>query len=156
MFHLAAGPHTLVFRGREPMARLDTIVVTTDRSYRPEARPAAVPPLEIYISKDGGVAIGGLACGPQVLEDWIHKRADDERDLQQGYISNLSVIDVTQTSARILWTTDEPSTSVVSYGTDASYGQSASSISLETTHSVILTGLMSRIWKPESEVPGVR
>jgi YVTN family beta-propeller protein len=51
-------------------------------------------------------------------------------------IIGVSASSVTTTTAVINWTTDEPSTSVVTYGT-----QSASSPGLVTSHSVALTGL---------------
>lgn len=47
----------------------------------------------------------------------------------------------TSTSATIHWTTDESATSVVDYGTTASYGTTTSSASRVTSHSVTLTGL---------------
>jgi 6-phosphogluconolactonase (cycloisomerase 2 family) len=44
-------------------------------------------------------------------------------------------------SATILWDTDEPATSEVDYGLDATYGQTASTAGLSTSHQVVLTGL---------------
>lgn len=52
-----------------------------------------------------------------------------------------TVVDITETSARVIWTTDEPATSVVDYGLDATYGTQVSDSSLVTDHSVILLGL---------------
>ncbi|MHB9035901.1 MAG: fibronectin type III domain-containing protein [Armatimonadota bacterium] len=49
---------------------------------------------------------------------------------------------VSQEKATITWTTDEPSTSLVEYGTDSSYGLSTTlDSSLVREHSVTLTGL---------------
>lgn len=48
---------------------------------------------------------------------------------------------ITGTGATIVWQTDEPATSEVQYGVTTSYGSSASSAGLSTTHSVVLTGL---------------
>jgi len=62
-------------------------------------------------------------------------------DVNPPTISNLSVSDVSQTSVKVTWTTDELSTSVVNYGTTTSYGSTASSSSLVTSHNVELTGL---------------
>ena len=56
-------------------------------------------------------------------------------------ISSVSVVDVTTSSARLTWTTDEAATSVVSYGLTSSYGQSRLNSSLVTSHSILLTGL---------------
>jgi hypothetical protein len=62
-------------------------------------------------------------------------------DTTAPVISALSATDITTSSARIVWTTDEASTSVVSYGLTSGYGASQSSSSLVTSHSVLLTGL---------------
>lgn len=62
-------------------------------------------------------------------------------DVTAPVISNIQAVDITTASARITWTTNEASTSVVEYGTTASYGLSQSNSSLVTDHSVILTGL---------------
>lgn len=56
-------------------------------------------------------------------------------------ISNIQVVDITETSARITWETDEPATSVVNYGLDATYGTELSDSALVTEHSIIVTGL---------------
>lgn len=56
-------------------------------------------------------------------------------------ISNVSTTDVTSTSVRVTWTTNENATSVVNYGLTNSYGSSASDSSNVTSHSVVLSGL---------------
>jgi len=56
-------------------------------------------------------------------------------------INNVNVSSRTGTSATISWTTDEPSTSQIDYGLDASYGKIASGSALVTSHSLTLTGL---------------
>lgn len=56
-------------------------------------------------------------------------------------ISNIRVINITDTSAIVTWDTDIPSTSVVEYGTTVGYGSAASSPGMVTSHSVTLTGL---------------
>ena len=58
-------------------------------------------------------------------------------------ISNINVEDITQSSSRITWNTNEASTSIVEYGLNESYGSSKSNSSLVTDHSVVLTGLQS-------------
>jgi len=63
-------------------------------------------------------------------------------DVEPPVISNVSVSDITETSARITWTTDELSTTQVSYGTvsGAPTGlQGSAGLSIE--HSVLLSGL---------------
>ena len=62
-------------------------------------------------------------------------------DVNPPTISGLAVTDVSQTSVKVSWTTDEAATSVVNYGTTVSYGSTASSSSMVTSHSVDLTGL---------------
>jgi len=60
---------------------------------------------------------------------------------QPPVISNIQAVDITSGSARITWTTDEPATSVVYYGTTTAYGLTASAAGYTTAHSVTLTGL---------------
>lgn len=48
---------------------------------------------------------------------------------------------VTQTTATISWTTNEPATSTVEYGATSSYGSTVTSPDLVTAHAVVLTGL---------------
>lgn len=64
-------------------------------------------------------------------------------DTDPPVISNIQAVDITSTGARITWTTDEPATSVVYYGTTTGYGSSASTPGYTTNHSVELTGLNS-------------
>ena len=59
-------------------------------------------------------------------------------------ISAVTSNGITVTSATITWTTDQPSSSQVTYGTTTGYGSSSANIStLTTAHSVNLTGLTS-------------
>jgi hypothetical protein len=44
---LSAGPHTLIFKGREADARLDAILVTNDPSYRPVEETPTPGPLRL-------------------------------------------------------------------------------------------------------------
>jgi sugar lactone lactonase YvrE len=57
-------------------------------------------------------------------------------------ISNILVSNITKNSATITWTTDQPASSSVEYGTTASYGSSASDSILTTSHAIILTNLL--------------
>lgn len=52
-----------------------------------------------------------------------------------------SVVDLTPTSARVIWTTSSPSTSRVEYGPTTAYGSSLSDPTLVTSHSVVLSPL---------------
>jgi beta-lactamase superfamily II metal-dependent hydrolase/uncharacterized lipoprotein NlpE involved in copper resistance len=65
-------------------------------------------------------------------------------DTYAPIISAILVSGVTETSPTITWSTDEPTTSQVEYGTTTSYGSSTSlSTTLKTTHAVSLTNLDS-------------
>jgi PGF-pre-PGF domain-containing protein len=56
-------------------------------------------------------------------------------------ISNVTASSITTSSATITWTTDEPSDSIVEYGTTIAYGLTSSDATLVTSHSRSLTGL---------------
>ncbi|MFA6503840.1 MAG: fibronectin type III domain-containing protein [Patescibacteria group bacterium] len=56
-------------------------------------------------------------------------------------ITNVQAIDITETSARITWDTNEPATSYVAYGTTVGYGQSITNSSLILSHGHDLSGL---------------
>jgi len=56
-------------------------------------------------------------------------------------ISGVAAANITQSSGTITWTTDEPSNSVVEYGTTTSYGSTIFDATLVTNHSITLTGL---------------
>jgi len=56
-------------------------------------------------------------------------------------ISNVSVTDITETTAEISWTTNTTSDSRVNYGTTTGLGQTKSDATEGTTHNIILTGL---------------
>ncbi|MCX6000573.1 MAG: fibronectin type III domain-containing protein, partial [Chloroflexi bacterium] len=58
------------------------------------------------------------------------------------FISEVAVSAITHNSAIVTWTTDQPATSQVEYGADASYGlTTAIDMNLVTNHSVKITGL---------------
>jgi len=62
-------------------------------------------------------------------------------DLSAPVISNVQVVDVTDTTARITWDTNEPADSRVDYGLTDSYGSVESESGFTVTHSILLTGL---------------
>jgi hypothetical protein len=62
-------------------------------------------------------------------------------DSSAPVISNIQVINITETSVTITWDTDEESTSVVNYGLTSSYTDQESDSALVTSHSVTITGL---------------
>lgn len=62
-------------------------------------------------------------------------------DITPPVISNVQVTNITDTSAMVSWTTDEPATSLVAYGLTPSYGSYASVPGLVTNRTITLTGL---------------
>lgn len=56
-------------------------------------------------------------------------------------ISNITISDVNDTSAKINWTTDKNGTSSLSYGTSTSYGSSKSDSTSSTAHSLSISSL---------------
>ena len=63
-------------------------------------------------------------------------------DIIPPIISNPQIT-ATDNTATITWDTNEPSTSIVSYGADNTYGTEVNDTSLVTSHSLVLTGLSS-------------
>lgn len=66
-----------------------------------------------------------------------------QQDSTGPVISAIAVSAVTHNGATIYWTTNEASTSEVSYGTTNAYGSVSSDLTLMTLHSRVLTGLDS-------------
>ena len=62
-------------------------------------------------------------------------------DTYEPIISNISISEVTDTTAKVNWTTDEESDSVVYYGTTEAYGSTKSDSSDTTSHGVTVDGL---------------
>lgn len=56
-------------------------------------------------------------------------------------ISDIEVIDITTSSARVTWTTNEAANSIVSFGKTVLYGSTQRDDDYETAHSILLTGL---------------
>lgn len=65
-------------------------------------------------------------------------------DTTPPVISNVQAINITQSSATITWTTDDLSDSTVNYGLTGSFGLTRSDSGLVTSHSINLTGLLSK------------
>ncbi|PJA47398.1 hypothetical protein CO172_01650, partial [Candidatus Uhrbacteria bacterium CG_4_9_14_3_um_filter_36_7] len=63
------------------------------------------------------------------------------QDITSPVISSLQVQDISETSARIVWTTDEPTKSQIFYGTTSAYGSSVYLDIFEEVHSLLLTNL---------------
>jgi len=62
-------------------------------------------------------------------------------DTTAPIISNVASTDITDTTATITWTTDEPSDSVVNYGTTTALGNTESDPALVINHEIILSEL---------------
>ncbi|OGL78503.1 hypothetical protein A3J43_03960 [Candidatus Uhrbacteria bacterium RIFCSPHIGHO2_12_FULL_54_23] len=62
-------------------------------------------------------------------------------DTAAPVISGVIVTDITTNSAKVKWMTDEIASSLVEYGTTASYGLNASSTGMLMSHAVPLSGL---------------
>jgi phosphodiesterase/alkaline phosphatase D-like protein len=73
----------------------------------------------------------------------IADEPSDDDDVTAPVISEVVAVDITETSARITWTTDEPATSQVQYGLIAGFYFTPSPLSdaLVVSHSVGLSGL---------------
>ncbi|MFH1142751.1 MAG: carboxypeptidase regulatory-like domain-containing protein, partial [Candidatus Uhrbacteria bacterium] len=62
-------------------------------------------------------------------------------DTTAPILSNIEVVDITTSSARVTWETDELTDSSVSYGIDETYGSEIDDDALSTEHSLILLSL---------------
>ena len=78
--------------------------------------------------------------GPTISTD-INFTTIATPDTTPPKISAVKVTRITNNSATITWTTDEPASSAVDYGNSTSYGLRQASQSNVITHSMVLTGL---------------
>lgn len=62
-------------------------------------------------------------------------------DTTAPVISGVASADTTDSSTKVQWTTDEPATSKVDFGTTTAYGMVADSADLVTSHSLMLSSL---------------
>jgi len=76
--------------------------------------------------------------------DFIASVLTPVNDQEPPVISTINV-DASSTTATITWTTDEPSTSLVDFGLDDTYGSSVSDANFVTSHSIDLSGLSPSI-----------
>lgn len=90
----------------------------------------------VQVSDDGGGA-GAFGCTGTLTAE-ISGSGDDTF---APAISNITVVDITSSSVRVTWTTDEDANSVVDYGTTSSYGSTESDSALTTSHSITLGSL---------------
>jgi hypothetical protein len=78
--------------------------------------------------------------GPSLSGD-ADFRTEATPDTSAPRISNVRVTAITNSSATVSWTTNEPSTSVVDYGNSTLYGKKLTSQLYVLLHSILLTGL---------------
>jgi hypothetical protein len=82
--------------------------------------------------------------GVMRVDDFAIEGAAPPQDAQAPVISNVAASDVTASTAKITWTTDEASDAQVEYGLTGSYGSfSARDSSLGAAHAITLTNLLS-------------
>ena len=72
---------------------------------------------------------------------WRYDLTQPTPDTTPPVISGEVRTALTATTATITWTTDEPATSELRYGTDTDYGRSVSDATLVTTHTMTISGL---------------
>jgi hypothetical protein len=109
---------------------------TTDNEYTFDVTPSTEGEVTVQIAENAvssaSSSIGNVESNTLTF-DW---------DRTAPTISDITVSDVGTSTATIGWTTDEPTTGFVSYGTDSSYGASTTVESTaSTTHSVTIAGL---------------
>lgn len=91
----------------------------------------------ITVSSTDAVGNGPTLGGP------IEATTAATPDTTAPAISNVQVIDITETSAVVIWTTDERGTSAVSYGTASGVlDHTKADVSAVTVHRLSLTGLL--------------
>ena len=88
-----------------------------------------IKPLYLPYSFTGSIAIGETNVINATLTP------------QEPMISNINITDITENSAKISWTTEQPTQSRIEYGKTTSYGTTLSHSVEETTHSMTLTSL---------------
>ena len=109
---------------------------------------------DVASGSDASTVWAGLP--PVTLHEWYVSVADptgktrlgpvwqfttESNDTTPPNISGVDAVDITDGSARIIWTTDEPTDSVVDYGVETTYGSQASDLTLVKSHSITLTAL---------------
>lgn len=118
-------------------AKVVNIATSALTSFNP-ASGLTLPPYSMSVLTWLGAA--STATQPAVISALPATAASSAS--QPAVISGLTVTAVTGTSATVSWTTNQPSSSQVEYGTTSTYTSlSALDPSLVTTHSITLTGL---------------
>lgn len=89
----------------------------------------------IQVSDDGGSST--TSCSGNLGTAILASAPDTEAP----QISELTISEITSSSVKITWNTDENATSVIDYGTTADYGSTKSDSSLVTSHSINIDSL---------------
>lgn len=123
-----------------------SIEVSPEQSSYPEGTEVsltAVPAGGWAFEAWGGDLTGTGNPGTLVVSGDHHVSATFTADLTPPVITDVTV-STTDTGARVTWTTDEPATSAVSYGTSTAYEQgTVEDTALSTSHSITLQGLQA-------------
>lgn len=90
-------------------------------------------------ASDLGSSSDAISCGGSATSSIT------EIDQQPPVISGLVVTDITSSSARIIWNTNETADSEVEYGVTADYGLYTNDGNFVTSHSITISGLASSI-----------
>lgn len=108
---------------------------TADTVFTFDVTPTADGDVTVQVPADAVMSASTTPTGNQASNTLTC-----DYDTMAPAISGVSVSGVSDTAATISWTTDEPTTGLLSLGTTTSYGTSATT-SLSTSHSVSVTGL---------------
>jgi hypothetical protein len=94
------------------------------------------------VAEDGDQMSGTYSMSTGYTGTWSAQKGGAAPDHTPPTLSNISATDMTETTATIIWTTSEPSTSQVEYGETPIYGATTSlHTQLVTNHSVTLDNL---------------
>jgi len=107
---------------------------------------AATGAVELSPSKTIAYTLTATNAGGTVSKSvviYVNPPPPTSADTTPPVIKNVSTSSETDTSAVIIWTTNEPGSSQVDYGKTTEYGLTATSDELTTAHSVTLSGLES-------------
>ncbi len=132
------------------------VLANTELAYGTTSALGQFTPVQTALTASHGVVLSGLQSGTTYYFVAESTGANGATGYSTTYsftttgvagapapvISLVTAQSITATSAIITWTTDQTSSSLVNYGTAASYGSASTlSTTLATGHSVTLTGL---------------
>jgi alpha-L-arabinofuranosidase len=138
----------------------ETITWTTDQptsslvNYGTTSAYGSSSPLNSMLSTTHSVTLTGLTAGTTYSFDVVSANSGGASATSANatfttaagtpVITAITATSVSSTSETITWTTDQPASSLVNYGTTPAYGSSSAlNNTLSTSHSVTLTGLIA-------------